>query len=168
MEDPKTFSAPLTSFNKGSESTNSEPRHAVKDGETNLDLADGETQKGQGTDPTQTEGPSQDDKSNAEVEKTPEGHKDDKSLEESQSNGVHKAKSHSSDNIEVAAKSADLEANVSASSHTSDSDQKKEDQAGDPNAVDWDGPDDPKNPMNWPAWKINAQIFLVSAITFIR
>ena len=37
----------------------------------------------------------------------------------------------------------------------------------DPNVVDWDGPDDPKNPMNWSEkhkWTI---IGVVSAITFV-
>lgn len=28
----------------------------------------------------------------------------------------------------------------------------------DPNAVYWDGPDDPENPMNWPQWKKNVAI----------
>lgn len=87
---------------------------------------------------------------------------------QSHDNSEYKADSHTIDDIEVAAKSSDLEANVSTSSHTSDSDQKKDELAGDPNLVDWDGPDDPKNPMNWPAWKIKAQVFLVSAITFVR
>jgi hypothetical protein len=36
------------------------------------------------------------------------------------------------------------------------------------NIVDWDGPDDPQNPLNWPAWKrmtqvIFATIFLLTA-----
>lgn len=87
---------------------------------------------------------------------------------QSQDNSEYKAGSHSIDDIEVAAKSSDLEANVSTSSHTSVSHEKKDELARDPNIVDWDGPDDPKNPMNWPAWKIKAQVFLVSAITFVR
>jgi hypothetical protein len=29
--------------------------------------------------------------------------------------------------------------------------------------VDWDGPDDPQNPRNWPAWKRMAQVVLPSA-----
>lgn len=37
----------------------------------------------------------------------------------------------------------------------------------DPNVVDWDGPDDPENPMNWPASKKIANIGLVSLITFL-
>ncbi len=29
--------------------------------------------------------------------------------------------------------------------------------------VDWDGPDDPQNPRNWPAWKRMIQVVLASA-----
>ena len=168
MEDPKTFSAPLTSFNDGSVATDKESTQPVQDPKSSLDLPDGDTDKNQVTEPSKPDGPDQGVKSEAEVKEISEGHGDRKSLEENQNNGEHKADDRSSDNIEVVAKSADLEANVSASSHTSDTDQKKEDQAEDPNIVDWDGPDDPTNPMNWPAWKVKTQIFLVSAITFIR
>ena len=31
------------------------------------------------------------------------------------------------------------------------------------NVVDWDGPDDPQNPRNWPAWKRMTQVVLASA-----
>ncbi|KAL3440555.1 major facilitator superfamily domain-containing protein [Aspergillus insuetus] len=31
------------------------------------------------------------------------------------------------------------------------------------NIVDWDGTDDPENPMNWPAWKRTTQVVLASA-----
>lgn len=37
----------------------------------------------------------------------------------------------------------------------------------DPNIVDWDGPDDPANPMNWPASKKLIAIGLVSFITML-
>lgn len=30
------------------------------------------------------------------------------------------------------------------------------------NIVDWDGPDDPQNPRNWPAWKRMTQVILAS------
>ncbi|KAJ5234288.1 uncharacterized protein N7469_003456 [Penicillium citrinum] len=33
-----------------------------------------------------------------------------------------------------------------------------------PNEVDWDGPDDPKNPRNWPVWR---RSMLVAVITFV-
>lgn len=31
------------------------------------------------------------------------------------------------------------------------------------NVVDWDGPDDPHNPRNWPAWKRLIQVVFASA-----
>ena len=31
------------------------------------------------------------------------------------------------------------------------------------NLVDWDGPNDPQNPSNWPAWKRMTQVVLASA-----
>jgi hypothetical protein len=31
------------------------------------------------------------------------------------------------------------------------------------NIVDWDGPDDPHNPRNWPTWKRMIQVVLVSS-----
>lgn len=37
----------------------------------------------------------------------------------------------------------------------------------DPNVVDWDGPDDPANPMNWPARKKWLIIAALGAVTFI-
>ena len=30
------------------------------------------------------------------------------------------------------------------------------------NLVDWDGPDDPKNPRNWPTWQRYSQVVLAS------
>jgi hypothetical protein len=37
----------------------------------------------------------------------------------------------------------------------------------DPNIVDFDGPDDPSNPMNWRVGKKWGMVFLISAITFL-
>jgi hypothetical protein len=37
----------------------------------------------------------------------------------------------------------------------------------DPNIVDFNGPDDPANPMNWPFAKKWGMVFLISAITFL-
>ncbi|KAM0328629.1 hypothetical protein ACHAQA_005041 [Verticillium albo-atrum] len=37
----------------------------------------------------------------------------------------------------------------------------------DPNAVDWDGPDDPQNPMNWPDRQKWLNIGLISLLTFV-
>jgi hypothetical protein len=31
------------------------------------------------------------------------------------------------------------------------------------NVVDWDGPDDPQNPRNWPAWKRMTQVILATS-----
>ena len=31
------------------------------------------------------------------------------------------------------------------------------------NVVDWDGPDDPKNPRNWSTWKRTIQVVIASA-----
>lgn len=35
----------------------------------------------------------------------------------------------------------------------------------DPNIVDWDGPDDPANPMNWSRTKKNMHVGIVSCFT---
>ena len=37
----------------------------------------------------------------------------------------------------------------------------------DPNFVDWDGPDDPENPLNWSSAKKLAAIGIVSLITML-
>ncbi|KAJ7727748.1 putative bicyclomycin resistance protein [Mycena metata] len=37
----------------------------------------------------------------------------------------------------------------------------------DPNVVDWDGPDDPANPLNWPGWKTGINCLLISMSTFV-
>lgn len=38
----------------------------------------------------------------------------------------------------------------------------------DVNIIDWDGPDDSENPLNWSAQRKTAAVAIVSAITFIR
>lgn len=35
----------------------------------------------------------------------------------------------------------------------------------DPNVVDWDGPDDPANPLNWSKFKRNLHVIIVSIFT---
>lgn len=40
-------------------------------------------------------------------------------------------------------------------------------QTTDPNVIDWDGPDDPENPLNWPSRKKWTNIYLLSAITLL-
>lgn len=42
----------------------------------------------------------------------------------------------------------------------------KTDEDGD-NIVGWDGPDDPENPYNWPAWRKVANCGAISALTFV-
>ncbi|RMJ21319.1 MFS multidrug transporter [Aspergillus sp. HF37] len=37
----------------------------------------------------------------------------------------------------------------------------------DPNRVDWDGPDDPQNPLNWPFWKKVNSTVIISSITLV-
>lgn len=44
--------------------------------------------------------------------------------------------------------------------------QDNEEIASDPTVVDWDGPDDPLNPMNWTQRRKWTAIVLVSTITF--
>lgn len=39
-------------------------------------------------------------------------------------------------------------------------------QSTDPNIVDWDGPDDPENPMNWSSGKKTGAVIVIAAITF--
>lgn len=65
-------------------------------------------------------------------------------------------------------KDADLEKQSEPSATTSinepDDDQQP---VPDPNIVDWDGPDDPENPMNWSKSKKWGAIAIVSLITFL-
>jgi|SRR5690242_2975449 len=57
------------------------------------------------------------------------------------------------------------------STHTDErtlsSDAPVQEEARDPNVVDWDGPDDPANPLNWPAKKKWSIIAALGAVTFI-
>ncbi|CEJ92117.1 hypothetical protein VHEMI07789 [[Torrubiella] hemipterigena] len=39
-------------------------------------------------------------------------------------------------------------------------------EAPDPNEVDWDGPDDPHNPRNWPVWRRAMVVGLITAVVF--
>ncbi|KAL4911200.1 hypothetical protein BDW74DRAFT_164774 [Aspergillus multicolor] len=45
----------------------------------------------------------------------------------------------------------------------SEPDQTATEQETKANIVDWDGPEDPQNPQNWPAWKRMTQVVLASA-----
>ena len=168
MEDPKTFSAPITAFNDTSVSNDKEPTSAAPGAKLESHQPDGEADTRQEADPSKSDDSAQGAESGSEKKEESKDNGDNKSLKETQDNAGLKDDGNSSDKIECTTKETDLEANVSASSQTSDSNHKKEDEAKDPNIVDWDGPDDLENPMNWPAWKINLHIFLVSSITFIR
>lgn len=44
---------------------------------------------------------------------------------------------------------------------------KEQNASDDPNAVGWDGPDDPNSPMNWPARKKWANIGALSIMTIL-
>ncbi|KAJ5956439.1 Major facilitator superfamily domain general substrate transporter [Penicillium viridicatum] len=46
-----------------------------------------------------------------------------------------------------------------------DTDLSKPIELKDPNVVDWDGPDDPANPLNWPASRKNIHVVIVSIFT---
>ncbi|KAL6709587.1 hypothetical protein ACN47E_001522 [Coniothyrium glycines] len=46
-------------------------------------------------------------------------------------------------------------------------DEQEDEPEHDPNIVDFDGPDDPENPMNWKASKKWGMVALISAITFL-
>lgn len=37
----------------------------------------------------------------------------------------------------------------------------------DPNIVDWEGPDDPENPLNWPFRKKVVATVIIASITFV-
>ena len=45
--------------------------------------------------------------------------------------------------------------------------EKDEEEQPDPNAVFWDGPDDPQNPMNWTQQRKWLQIVLLSILTIV-
>ena len=47
------------------------------------------------------------------------------------------------------------------------SEEEDEEEQPDPNAVFWDGPDDPQNPMNWTNRRKWLQIVLLSTLTVV-
>lgn len=127
MEDPKSFSAPITALD---------------------------------------EAPAPTDKLSVSSEKSATHHERRASSEQSESTKESNPKDET--NVDAASPSA-LEANLPKTSSASDSNQENEkaDESIDPNIVDWDGPNDPSNPMNWPKWKVKTHIFLISIITFV-
>ena len=147
MEDPKSVAAPITSLGEDSNSVKAVSVSSKKSQDGNKrESAKALSVSSQKSKPT------------SEPKAQSEGSDDTKY-------------SRSKDELAVDnEKPADIEANISGtrSRSTDDQEQEKIPEDDDPNIVDWDGPDDPENPMNWPAWKVKAHIFLVSAITFIR
>lgn len=66
------------------------------------------------------------------------------------------------------AKSLDISNVEKASTRGSDDEIKTVNHATrEPNIVDWDGPNDPENPMNWPTSKKCGAVGLVSLITLL-
>ena len=60
----------------------------------------------------------------------------------------------------------DVEKGMSPAS-TSTADEQDGETGQDQNIIDFDGPDDPQNPMNWKFSKKWGMVFLISAITFL-
>lgn len=60
----------------------------------------------------------------------------------------------------------DIEKGVSPAP-SSTADEPNGETGQDPNIVDFDGPNDPQNPMNWKSPKKWGMVFLISAITFL-
>jgi hypothetical protein len=51
---------------------------------------------------------------------------------------------------------------------TQDGENRQEEEAPrDPNIVDWDGPDDPENPLNWTTKRKASATLSISLITFL-
>ena len=66
--------------------------------------------------------------------------------------------------------SFEQEVDLEAGHHSEDSDKKepeKDKTEVDPNIVDWDGPDDPKNPINWSEKLKWANIAVIASVTFL-
>tara|TARA_R110002003_G_scaffold269_4_gene17976 strand:- start:2373 stop:2714 length:342 start_codon:yes stop_codon:yes gene_type:complete len=59
----------------------------------------------------------------------------------------------------------DIEKGTAAGSVSST--EPEDDNDTDPNLVDFDGPDDPENPLNWKSSKKWGMVTLISAITFL-
>ncbi|XP_014561661.1 hypothetical protein COCVIDRAFT_22263 [Bipolaris victoriae FI3] len=88
---------------------------------------------------------------------------------------IHQVPSHTSGNAawqhkvkdEYEPGEKDIEKGNTNSISSGDDDDTEADDDRDPNIVDFDGPDDPENPMNWTAFKKWGTVSLVSAITFL-
>jgi hypothetical protein len=82
---------------------------------------------------------------------------------------------HDADGVPEDVYSRDVEKGVNSNAQSTHTDERTlsgdtaepEVEARDPNVVDWDGPDDPNNPQNWPAKKKWGIIAALGAITLI-
>lgn len=66
-----------------------------------------------------------------------------------------------------AEKEADLEAGNRRSSSSSKTEVETQVAAVNPSVVDWDGPDDPQNPMNWSSGLKWGNVAVISSVTFL-
>ena len=61
----------------------------------------------------------------------------------------------------------DLEQGTALDTHVTALPDKDAQESNDPNIVDWDGPDDPENPVNWSLKKKMATTVIISTITLV-
>lgn len=80
------------------------------------------------------------------------------SAEADKTDGRHSSSSSSSRHI---SNEKDMEKGVAEATSEEDKEPR------DPNIVDWDGPEDPDNPYNWPAKKKWANIAILSLLTLL-
>lgn len=68
----------------------------------------------------------------------------------------------------MSSESRDVElGSVRATSSNLENGDKSAQAPADPNIVDWDGPDDPANPLNWPKSLRMGHVVLISVITLV-
>ncbi|KAF2138301.1 uncharacterized protein K452DRAFT_328851 [Aplosporella prunicola CBS 121167] len=85
----------------------------------------------------------------------------------------HNNNNNHHDGVTEASRDIDLEKSEVSSAKSSLAEQEEENEDSpapaerDANIVDWDGPSDPANPLNWPARKKWGTIAIVSAFTFL-
>lgn len=73
-----------------------------------------------------------------------------------------------SGNVTTSSNAGDLEKGPDSSLRGQDDQSEQHDSSTrDPNIVDWDGPDDPQNPLNWSFKKKGTLIASISIITFL-
>lgn len=88
-------------------------------------------------------------------------------LAENQDEDLHPGLKHTAEREALDRSNGDLEKNDALDSyHSTTSTDEREDEPKDPSIIDWDGPNDPANPMNWTSKKKWLVIALISAMTF--